>query len=164
MKELCTFINKEKDAAGNINLIYKCPNTACKETEGKLRVKDKSGLGNIFNHLQTCLCGSHNESSKQELEKISSRFLNEATRTDKMLYDVLLATKTLQEGLIKLSDCREVLEEAVKDGEDDPTSHWYESRRINHPTFYNGVIKIQNGLRKKELMLNVCWLEAPTAQ
>ena len=70
VKELCTYISKEKDAAGNIYLIYKCPNTACKETEGKLRVKDKSGEGNIFKHLQTCLCGGQNESSKEELEKI----------------------------------------------------------------------------------------------
>lgn len=70
MKELCTFISKEKDASGNIYLIYKCPNTACKESEGRLKVKDKTGLGNIFKHLQTCLCGGQNESAKVELEKI----------------------------------------------------------------------------------------------
>jgi len=76
-----------------------------------------------------------------------------------MLYDVLLATKTLQEKLIKLSDCREVLDcliEVAKDGEDDPNSHWHESgfqdeyiasdsNKIHHPMFYNGVIKIQSG-------------------
>ena len=70
VKELCTYIGKEKDGTGNMYLLYKRPNTACKETERKLRVIEKSGLGNIFKHLHTCLCGAQNESSKEELEKI----------------------------------------------------------------------------------------------
>jgi len=48
---------------------------------------------------------SKHENANVDVSKVcSSRFLNEATCTDKMLYDVLLATKTLQEKLIKLSD------------------------------------------------------------
>ena len=70
VKELCTYIGKEEDGTGNAYLLYKCPNTACKETDRKVRVKEKSELGNIFKHLQTCLCGGQNEAAKAELEQI----------------------------------------------------------------------------------------------
>ena len=117
-------------------------------------------MKNFLSMREAILKSSKHENSSFDVSNVcSSRFLNDATRTDKMLYDVMLATKTLQEGLIKLSDCREVLDcliEVVKEGEDDPTSHWYESgfqdkyiapdsNKISNPSFYSGVIKIQNG-------------------
>ena len=117
-------------------------------------------MRNFVSMREALLKTSKHENASIDVSSVSSsRFLNEATRTDKMLYDILLATKTLQEKFIKLSDCREVLDcliEVVKDGEDDPNSHWYESgfqdkyiasdsKKINNPMFYNGAIKIQNG-------------------
>jgi len=72
VKELCTYMGKEEDEARNTYLLYRCPNTTCKDTDRKVKVKEKSGLGlgNIFKHLQTCLCGRQNEPAKAELEQI----------------------------------------------------------------------------------------------
>ena len=84
-------------------------------------------MKNFVSMREAILKSSKHENSSFDVSNVcSSRFLHDATRTDKMLYDFLLATKTPQEGLIKLSDCREVLDcliEVVKEGEDDPTSH-----------------------------------------
>jgi len=117
-------------------------------------------MKNFISMREALIKSSKHENAAIDISNVcSSRFLNEATCLDKMLYDVLLATKTLQEKLIKLSDCREVLDcliEVANDGEDDPNSHWYESgfqdkyiasdsKKIHNPMFYNGVIKIQNG-------------------
>ncbi len=64
-------------------------------------------MRNFVSTREALLKSSKHENASIDVSNVSSsRFLNEATRTDKMLYDVLLATKTLQEGLIKLSDCR----------------------------------------------------------
>jgi len=65
IKELCTYIGKEEDGTGNTYLLYKCPNTACKETERKVKVKWKSGLGIYLNIYKRACAGGKTRLRKQ---------------------------------------------------------------------------------------------------